>query len=59
MRMDRKSGYVRFGSIAVVQTDSSSMTGLGWKADIPPGRMSALAKTGRAEALRSPKMSVR
>jgi len=29
-------GNVRFGSIAAIQTDSSAMSGFGWKADIRP-----------------------
>jgi hypothetical protein len=45
---------VRFGSLAVIATDSSAMTALGWKADTQPGRMSALTDTGRSEALRRP-----
>lgn len=43
----------RFGSVAVVQTHSSPMAGLGQKADIQPGRMSALTNTGRS-AFRNP-----
>ena len=39
---------VRFGSLAVVQTDSNAMTALGCKADARPGRMSALTNTGRS-----------
>jgi len=39
----------RFGSAAVVQTDSSPMTALGWKADTRPGRISALTDTGRSD----------
>lgn len=42
---------VRFWSVAVIQTDSGSVAALGWKADIQPGRMSALTNTGRSEAL--------
>ena len=30
------SANVRFGSVAVIQTNSSSMTGLGWKAAVRP-----------------------
>lgn len=43
---------VRFGSLAVIQTNSSPMTGLGWKADTQPGVMSAPTDTGRSEALK-------
>ncbi|KPK56558.1 MAG: hypothetical protein AMS22_00615, partial [Thiotrichales bacterium SG8_50] len=35
---------------AVVQTNSSRMTALGQKADIQPGRMSALTDTGRPDS---------
>ena len=42
----------RLGSVAVVQTDSSSMTALEWKADAQPGRMSAFTVTGHLEALK-------
>ena len=48
---------VRFGSLAVIQTDSSAMTALGWKADTRPGRMSALAEIGHSEALRKPDLN--
>ena len=37
---------VRFGSLAVIQTNSSPMTGLGWKADTRPGRTAAFPDTG-------------
>ena len=37
------------GSVAVVQTDSGSMSGLRCLADIEPGRMTALTDTGRSE----------
>jgi hypothetical protein len=47
----------RLGSVAVVETDSSPMTALGWKADIEAGRMSALTKTGRSKALRVPDLN--
>ena len=50
---------VRFGSVAVVGVDSSRMAALGWKADIQPGRMSALTDTGRSEALEWPDLNVR
>jgi len=46
---------VRFGSLAVMQSDSSSMAALGWKADTQPGRMSVPTNTGRSVALKSPK----
>jgi hypothetical protein len=45
---------VAFGSKAVVQTDSSSMAALGWKADTPPGRISTLFATGCSDALSTP-----
>jgi hypothetical protein len=40
--------YDRFGSVAVIQTHSSRMAALGWKADVRSGRMSALTNTGRS-----------
>ena len=43
---------VRFGSAAVIGTNSSSMAALGRKADIRPGRMSALTDTGHSEELK-------
>ena len=46
----------RFGSLAVIQTDSSSMSGLGRKADTRLGPMSALTDTGRSETLRAPEV---
>ena len=49
----------RFGSLAVIQTNSSRMTALEWKADIEPGRTSALTNTGRSAALRGPDLNVR
>jgi hypothetical protein len=39
--------YVRFVSVAVVQTHFSPMSGLAWKADTRPGRISAFTHTGR------------
>ena len=42
----------RYGSLAVIRTDSSPMAALGWKADAQPGRMSALTDTGHSERLR-------
>jgi hypothetical protein len=49
----------RFGSLAVVQKHFTRMAALGWKADIEPGRMSALANTGRSAALEWPDLDVR
>ncbi len=46
-----------FGSVAVIQTNSSPMTGLGWKAAIQPGRMSAFTNTGHSEAPKLPKLN--
>ena len=43
---------VRYGSTAVIETHSSPMSALGRKADVKPGRMSALTDTGRSEVLR-------
>lgn len=37
---------------AVINTNSSPLTGLGWKADGQPGRMSAFTVTGHSEALK-------
>jgi hypothetical protein len=51
--------HVRFGSVAVVQTNSKQMSGLGWKADTRRGRMSALTNTGRSEVLKPPNLNVR
>jgi hypothetical protein len=45
-----------WGSLAVVRTHSSSMTGLRWKADIHPRRMTALINTGQSEVLKLPKL---
>ena len=50
---------VRYGSLAVVQTNSSRMSALGWKADTRPGPMSALTDTGRSNALEEPDLNVR
>jgi hypothetical protein len=38
----------RIGSVAVVQTHSSSMTGLGHKADIRPSRTAGLTNSGHS-----------
>ena len=42
-------------SVAVIQTDSSPLSTLEWKADTRPVRMSVLTDTGRSEALKLPK----
>jgi hypothetical protein len=40
--------HVRFGSVAVIQTDFSSMSALGWKAAIRPGCTIAFTNTGHS-----------
>jgi hypothetical protein len=45
------------GSVAVVQTHSSLMAALGWKADIQPSRMSALTDTGHSISFNSAKLN--
>jgi len=50
---------VRFGSVAVFETDSSSMAALGRKADTQPGRTTVLTDSGRSEVLELPKLNVR
>jgi hypothetical protein len=47
-----KSRNGRFGPVAVIRANSSSMTALGRKADIQPGRMTAFTVTGHSEALK-------
>jgi hypothetical protein len=49
---------VRNGSVAVIQTNSSRMAALEWKADTRPGRMSALTDTGRSAALKRADLNV-
>jgi len=44
------------GWLAVVQNDSSPLSGFGRLADTRPGRMSALTDTGRSELLKLPKL---
>ena len=53
IRIHRRIGDVRFGSIAVDQTDSNRMTALGWKA----ARTSPFTDTGRSEALKMPELN--
>ena len=48
---------VGFGSVAVIQADSSAMTALEWKADTQPGWMSALTDTGHTEGPELPKLN--
>jgi hypothetical protein len=49
---------VRFGSIAVIQTNSSSMAALGRLADTQPGGMSAFTNTGRSDGSEWPDLNV-
>jgi hypothetical protein len=49
-------GNARFGSVAVVQTNSTRMAGLEWKADTLPGRMTAPTNSGRSGALNPTEM---
>jgi hypothetical protein len=37
LHVENQNGYGSFGSVAVIETHSSRMTALGWKADIRPG----------------------
>ena len=48
-----------YGSVAAVQSNSSPMTALAWKADTNAGRMSALANTRRSEARETPNLNDR
>jgi hypothetical protein len=45
------------GSVAVVHTNSSPMTALGWKADTQLRGMSALTNTGRSEVTEFPELN--